>query len=146
KEDETARDYELHLIGSLQRNKVRKVLPLVTAIHSVDTLELWETINRIAGDVTATHGSPIPTRVLIQVNTSGDQNKSGDSTASLPDFLEALPPAPHLDLVGFMTMGSAGGGPEAARPCLRQLAALLKAAQARLGDRYPHLSKLSMGM
>lgn len=139
-EDGSARDYELHLIGSLQRNKVRKVLPLVTTIHSVDTPELWETLNRIAGELN------VRRKVFLQVNTSREPNKSGVAPEALHDFIAALPDAPHLDLVGFMTMGPLEGGPEAARPCFRELAALLKDAQARFGARHPQLAKLSMGM
>ncbi len=146
REDGTPRDYELHLIGSLQRNKVRKVLPLVTAIHSVDTVDLWETIDRIAGELGTTHASSLRRNVLIQVNTSGETTKSGVAPGDLMDFLAALPAAANIDLVGLMTMGPLEGGPEAARPCFRQLAQLLKDARARFQDRYPNLSKLSMGM
>jgi pyridoxal phosphate enzyme (YggS family) len=138
--DGTPRDYELHLIGSLQRNKVRKVLPLCTTIHSVDSLELWETINRIAGEL------GVRRRVLIQVNTSGEENKSGVAPEALLDFLDSLQIAPHIDLIGLMTMGPLEGGAEAARPCFRTLAALLKSAQARFADKHPGLAKLSMGM
>lgn len=134
------RDYELHLIGSLQRNKVRKVLPLCHTIHSVDTPELWEAINRIAGDI------GVRRRVLIQVNTSREPNKSGVAPESLMDFMEDLPAAPHVDLVGLMTMGPLEGGPEAARPCFRELAELLAEARARFAARHPLLAKLSMGM
>lgn len=140
REDGSARDYELHLIGSLQRNKVRKVLPLVTTIHSVDTPELWETLNRIAGELN------LRRKVFIQVNTSREPNKSGVAPAALQEFIAALPDAPHLDLVGLMTMGPLDGGPEAARPCFRELAALLEDARARFGAQYPNLRRLSMGM
>jgi pyridoxal phosphate enzyme (YggS family) len=138
--DGTPRDYELHLIGSLQRNKVRKVLPLCTTIHSVDTVDLWDTINRIAGEL------GVRRRVLIQVNTSGEDNKSGVAPETLLDFIASLPDAPHIDLTGLMTMGPVEGGPEAARPCFRTLAGLLKDAQARCAGKHPHLAKLSMGM
>jgi pyridoxal phosphate enzyme (YggS family) len=136
----SARDYELHLIGSLQRNKVRKVLPLCTTIHSVDTPDLWDAINRVAGE------TGLRRRVLLQVNTSREPNKSGFVPETLLDAIAALPEAPHLDLAGFMTMGPVEGGPEAARPCFRELAELLNAARARFADRHPLLSKLSMGM
>src|SRR5690606_25456450 len=116
-------DYELHLIGSLQRNKVRKVLPLCTTIHSVDSAELWDALNRIAGEL------GVRRRVLIQVNTSREANKSGVAPEALMDFIAALPAAPHLDLIGLMTMGPLEGGAEAARPGFRELAALLKTAR-----------------
>jgi pyridoxal phosphate enzyme (YggS family) len=138
--DGSPRDYELHLIGSLQRNKVRKVLPLCTTIHSVDSAELWDAINRIAGEL------GVRRRVLIQVNTSREPNKSGFAPETLLDTIAALPAAPHLDLIGFMTMGPLEGGAEAARPGFRELAGLLKAARDRFADRHLLLSKLSMGM
>ncbi len=140
REDGSARDYQLHLIGSLQRNKVRKVLPLVTTIHSVDTPELWETINRIAGELN------VRRKIFLQVNTSREPNKGGIEPENLLQFIAALPAAPHLDLVGLMTMGPLEGGPEAARPCFRELATLLADARARFADRHPLLAKLSMGM
>jgi pyridoxal phosphate enzyme (YggS family) len=138
--DGSPRDYELHLIGSLQRNKVRKVLPLCTTIHSIDTPDLWDAVNRIAGEL------GVRRRVLLQVNTSREPNKSGFAPETLLDAIAALPMAPHLDLTGLMTMGPVDGGPEAARPCFRELAALLRDAQARFADTHPRLSKLSMGM
>jgi pyridoxal phosphate enzyme (YggS family) len=143
RDDGSARDYELHLIGSLQRNKVRKVLPLCTTIHSVDSAELWEAVNRIAGEL------GMRRHVLLQVNTSREDNKSGFTPESLLDAIAALPAAPHLDLIGFMTMGPLEGGAEAARPGFRELAGLLKAARhpsTGFADRHPLLAKLSMGM
>ena len=133
-------DYELHLIGSLQRNKARKAVPLCTTFHSVDTPELWETLNRIAGEL------GVRRRVLLQVNTSREDAKSGLAPEDLLDAVANLPEAPHLDLIGFMTMGPVDGGPEAARPGFRELAGLLRGARARFADRHPLLAKLSMGM
>jgi pyridoxal phosphate enzyme (YggS family) len=138
--DGTPRDYELHLIGSLQRNKVRKILPLCSTLHAVDSVELYEAINRIAGEL------GVRRSVLLQVNTSREPNKSGFAPEALLDTLAALPGAPHLDLIGLMTMGPVDGGPEAARPCFRELAALLRQAREKFGGRYPLLAKLSMGM
>ncbi len=138
--DGTPRDYALHLIGSLQRNKIRKILPLCATLHAIDSVELYEAINRIAGEL------GVRRSVLLQVNTSREPNKSGFAPEPLMEVLESLPPAPHLDLIGFMTMGPVEGGPEAARPCFQELAALLKTAREKFGDRYPLLAKLSMGM
>jgi pyridoxal phosphate enzyme (YggS family) len=140
REDGTPRDYELHLIGSLQRNKVRKILPLCTTLHAVDSVELYEAINRITAEL------GVRRSVLLQVNTSREPNKSGFAPEAVLEVLETLPPAPHLDLIGFMTMGPVEGGPEAARPCFKELAALLATTKEKFGDRYPLLAKLSMGM
>ena len=138
--DGPAPDYELHLIGSLQRNKVRKVLPLCSTIHSVDSAALWETVDRVAGEL------GVRRAVLLQVNTSREPAKSGLEPSDLLETLEKLAPAPNLDLVGLMTLGPVEGGAEAARACFRELAGLLREARARFPDRYPNLAKLSMGM
>jgi pyridoxal phosphate enzyme (YggS family) len=133
-------DYELHLIGSLQRNKVRKILPLCSTIHSVDSPALWEAVDRIAGEL------GVRRNVLLQVNTSREPAKSGLEPGALMETLEKLAPAPNLDLVGLMTLGPVEGGAEAARACFRELAGLLRRAREGFGDRYPRLEKLSMGM
>jgi pyridoxal phosphate enzyme (YggS family) len=133
-------DYALHLIGSLQRNKVRKVLPLCTTIHSVDSPALWETLDRVAGEL------DVRRNVLVQVNTSREPAKSGLEPGDLMETLEKLAPAPNLNLIGLMTLGPVEGGAEAARACFRELAFLLRGAREKFGDRYPGLTKLSMGM
>jgi pyridoxal phosphate enzyme (YggS family) len=133
-------DYALHLIGSLQRNKVRKVLPLCSTIHSVDSVSLWETLDRVAGEL------GLRREVLIQVNTSREPAKSGLEPSALLETLESLPEAPNLDLVGLMTLGPVEGGESGARACFQELAELLRIARERFAGRYPRLQKLSMGM
>lgn len=136
--------YELHLIGRLQKNKVRKILPLVSAIHSVDSRELLEAVNRIAGELGRRPD------VFLQVNTSREPRKGGFEPDELSVFVRALPsgpPAPafpHVRIVGLMTMGPLEGGPEEARPCFRELKALL--ASLRGHPSLPDLAWLSMGM
>jgi pyridoxal phosphate enzyme (YggS family) len=135
-----APDYALHLIGSLQRNKVRKVLPLCTTIHSVDSPALWEALDRVAGEL------GVRRDVLVQVNTSREPSKSGLEPSELMETLEKLAPAPNLNLIGLMTLGPVEGGAEAARACFRELASLLRSAREKFRDRHPGLSRLSMGM
>ncbi len=135
-------DYELHLIGSLQRNKVRKVLPLCSTIHSIDSPELWETVNRVAEELN------LKPDVFLQVNTSRELQKSGFSADGFLDAVAALAPANHLRLVGLMTMGPADGNLEATRSCFRELRELLQTLHEHpvLGLRFPDAKFLSMGM
>ena len=133
-------DYELHLIGSLQRNKVRKVLPLCSTIHSVDSVALWEALDRVSGEL------GIRRDILLQVNTSREPAKSGLDPATLIETLKTLPEAKNLNLIGLMTLGPVEGGEEAARVCFRELASLLRDARVEVLGRYPRLAKLSMGM
>jgi PLP dependent protein len=122
---------ELHFIGRMQKNKIRKVLPLATAIHSIDSLELLEAVDRIAGEMNLRRD------VFLQVNTSREAAKGGFEPDALPSVLANLPPLPNLRIVGLMTMGpletpaGAPAGPEETRRCFRELSAMLRAAQAQ---------------
>lgn len=136
--------YELHLIGRLQKNKIRKILPLVTAIHSVDSPELLEAVDRIAGEL----GRRVD--VFLQVNTSREPNKGGFEPEDLSAWARSLPREPagtpwkQIRIVGLMTMGPLEGGPEAARPCFRDLKALRDSLRGH--PALPDLAWLSMGM
>jgi pyridoxal phosphate enzyme (YggS family) len=139
---------ELHMIGRMQKNKVRKILPLASAIHSIDSLDLLEAVDRIAGEL------GLRRDVFLQVNTSREPAKGGFEPEALPAVLSALPPLANLRLVGLMTMGPletpAGGpaGPEETRRCFRELGAMLLLAQAQAtpGGPLKDLAWLSMGM
>lgn len=136
--------YELHLIGRLQKNKVRKILPLASAIHSIDSVELLEAIDRIAGELRVRRD------VFLQVNTSREPAKGGFEPEALLPALASMPIPSHVRVVGLMTIGpletadGAPAGPEEARRCFRELRDLLAAARA--AGRFPDLAFLSMGM
>ncbi|HLP40477.1 MAG TPA: YggS family pyridoxal phosphate-dependent enzyme [Fibrobacteria bacterium] len=130
--------YTLHLIGRLQKNKIRKILPVASAIHSIDSVELLQAVDRIAGELGLVRD------VFLQVNTSREPNKGGFEPQEFRAALASLPPTPHLRLVGLMTMGPLEGGPEEARPCFRELAGML--ADIRREGRHPDMAFLSMGM
>lgn len=69
-----------HFIGSLQRNKVKVLAPWVTLWHSIDRIELGETIARVAPKA----------RVLIEVNVAAEPNKSGCRVTEVPSLVDAL--------------------------------------------------------
>src|SRR5690606_3394467 len=81
---------EWHLIGHLQRNKVRAVLPQVAMIHSVDSLRLAERISDIAGQMNLTP------RVLLEVNISGEASKDGFVPETLHSEWPMLRTLPNL--------------------------------------------------
>jgi pyridoxal phosphate enzyme (YggS family) len=93
------REVHWHMIGHLQRNKVRQVLPLVTTVHSVDTLRLAEEINAAAVKM------GVCPEVLLQVNTSQEPQKFGVPVGAAPHLAEQIASLPNLRLVGLMTMG-----------------------------------------
>ena len=103
----------LDFIGHLQSRKVKLVLPYVRLIHSVATDSVLGQLER--------HGGP-DTEVLVEVNLSGEESKSGVAPADLDAFLERCP----VRVSGLMTMPPLAVDPEASRPYfarLRDLAA-----------------------
>lgn len=87
-----------HLIGSLQRNKARRALPLFDLLHSLDSLRLARKLSDEAAE------AGIQVRALVQVNSSGEQSKSGLEPESLVDALGEICALPGLRVEGLMTM------------------------------------------
>lgn len=88
-----------HMIGHLQRNKVKPILPLVSLIHTVDSLRLAEELETQAAKIERR----IP--VLMQVNASEEPQKHGVAVGASVHLAEQIDSMPHLQLVGLMTMG-----------------------------------------
>jgi len=88
-----------HMIGHLQRNKVKKALELTTLIHTVDTLRLAEEIQ----DCALKREGPVD--VLMQVNASFEKQKSGVAMPAALHLAEQIDSMVHLRLRGLMTMG-----------------------------------------
>jgi PLP dependent protein len=128
-----------HLVGPLQSNKARKAIELFDVIETVDSLELAERLDRIAGEVRP----EAPLRVLLQANVDDDPAKSGFEVPDLERDLEAILGLRNLAVDGLMTVGRQVTPPQAARPtfaALRRLAERLRERDSRLGP------ALSMGM
>lgn len=124
-----------HLIGSLQRNKVRQVVGRFALVHSVDRIELVEEFAR-----RLPAGSR--QRVLLEVNCGGEAQKAGVPPAGLPGLHEAASRVPTLQVEGLMTMAPLTADATRQRTVFRTLRRLrdeLEAAGARL-------PVLSMGM
>ena len=128
-----------HLVGHLQRNKVRRTLPLVSLIHSADSLRLIAAIEQTAAEL----GRRVP--VLLEVNVSGEPAKHGFAPAEIEPLLPELAGCRHAEVGGLMCMAALEGGPDAARrdfAALRQLRDRLRAnCPAEIS-----LDELSMGM
>jgi PLP dependent protein len=107
-----------HVIGTLQKNKIRKVLPHIEAIQSVDSLKLAQAIQRIAEEEDRT------VEIYAQVNIAQDDAKHGFTAESVTHQWEALLSLSRLRLRGLMTVPAFNEDPEASRPhfaALRQL-------------------------
>ena len=153
-----------HMIGHLQRNKVRTALPLFDLVETIDRAELAREFDRriaSAGDIVAQAEPPDQgTRrildVFAQVNVSGEPQKAGVAPEDLPALLEACAPLHHVRVTGLMTlpapMALAPSGTEANSgqdsDTLREPFARLRGLRDHLRDAPggEDLRELSMGM
>jgi pyridoxal phosphate enzyme (YggS family) len=87
-----------HLIGHLQRNKVRRALPLFDLLHALDSVRLAESLS----DAATRDGAAV--RALVQVNTSGEQAKGGFSPDETVVAIGQMAELPAIQLQGLMTM------------------------------------------
>ena len=91
-------DIRWHMIGHLQRNKVKYIVDKVALIHSVDSLRLAETIEHEA----AKHSVTVP--VLIEVNVAQEESKFGLKTEEVLSLVESVASFPHIHIEGLMTI------------------------------------------
>lgn len=126
-----------HFIGHLQKNKARHVVGRFERIHSVDGPDLARELDRRA------EAAGVRQRVLVQVNLSGEETKSGTSEAGALSLVEAVAAAPSLDLRGLMTIPPPVDRPAENRPFFAALRELRDRCEARVGIPLP---ELSMGM
>jgi len=134
---------EWHLIGQLQRNKVKLALQHAAMIHSVDSMKLLEKISETASSLN------LKPAILLQVNISGEATKSGFSPEELVNHWSDILTWRHFfRLEGLMTMAPDTDDPETARPWFRQLRQLRDQLISRSDSRQAGLllPELSMGM
>jgi pyridoxal phosphate enzyme (YggS family) len=130
-----------HMVGHVQRNKVKKALELFDMIHSIDSLHLAREIDKRANQT----GSRIP--VLLEVNTSQEATKHGfrlDEGEVFFSTVGEILDLPHLRVQGLMTMAPVVTDSEEARPCFRLLRQMLGELKGRLPQ--GNWTHLSMGM
>lgn len=132
-------DIRWHLIGHLQRNKVKYIVDKACLIHSVDSLRLAETIEEQA----AKKGVTVP--VLIEVNVAGEESKFGVSVEEAPVLAEKISHLTHLSLCGMMTIAPFVSDPEDNRDIFRRLKKLSVDIEAKNIDNVT-MNVLSMGM
>jgi PLP dependent protein len=130
---------EWHLVGHLQSNKARRAVELFDSIHSVDSLQLAERLNRFCLELRK------KISVLIQVDLGGEETKFGADPNRVRELAESISLLPGLSLNGLMTIPPFFEDPEQVRPFFARLRALRDSLETKqpgcLGQRH-----LSMGM
>ncbi|MBH0177911.1 MAG: YggS family pyridoxal phosphate-dependent enzyme [Nitrospira sp.] len=128
-----------HFIGHLQRRKVRSVVGMFELIHSVDSLELAQEIDRRAGEASR------PQDILLEVNIGGETTKGGFHQDGLVQLVSTMAALSHIHIKGLMTIPPPTTEAESARTYFVRLREL---AEAIAAQRIPGVAmdELSMGM
>ena len=136
---ESDRTFAWHLIGHLQRNKVKPALSMFSLIHSVDSLRLVEEISKRSIEQESV------TDILLQVNTTGEEGKYGLDSKEVPNIIEKSINYANVRVCGLMTMGKFTTDSEENRPAFALLRTL---ADNLIIEDSPNVDMryLSMGM
>jgi pyridoxal phosphate enzyme (YggS family) len=129
-----------HLVGHLQANKARRAVNLFDVIHSLDSIDLAQRLDRLCGEEGR---EKLP--VLIQVDLGHEETKSGIEETALSQLVDSVAELSRLQLIGLMTLPPFFENPEDSRPFFRRLRELRNefAAKGAFGD---GKGDLSMGM
>lgn len=133
------KDIEWHMIGHLQRNKVKYIIDKVALIHSVDSLRLAETIEKEA----AKHN--ITANILIEVNVAKEESKFGLMPEELDEFITKISGFSHIKVKGLMTIAPFVEDSEQNRIIFQRLHKLSVDIEAKNVDNIT-MRVLSMGM
>ncbi len=130
---------EWHMIGYLQANKVKYAVNLFDYIHSIDRLDLAKEIDKRAGLAKRIMN------ILIEINISGEQTKSGIPAAHAIDLMKDISLLENISVQGLMTMAPYSDNPEHSRPYFSELKNFQKKI-IREGITGIQMNELSMGM
>ena len=131
-------EYDLtwHLIGSLQRRKVKDVINLVDYFHALDSVKLAQEIQKRAEH---------PIKCFLQVNISGEESKHGFAHDELDDVLAEIAQLDKIEIVGLMTMAPFEASQEELQDIFSKTHQLQKQLEKKQLKNMP-FSELSMGM
>ncbi len=132
------KEYDLtwHLIGSLQRRKVKDVINLVDYFHALDSVKLAQEIQKRA---------EYPIKCFLQVNISGEESKHGFAPDELDDVLAEIAQLDKIEIVGLMTMAPFEASQEELQDIFSKTHQLQKQLEKKQLKNMP-FSELSMGM
>ncbi len=128
-----------HMIGHLQRNKVRQIAGKVCMIHSVDSLRLAEQIQKEYNNLDMT------AKILIEVNIAGEESKFGLAPEKTEEVIRKIAEMPNLKACGLMTIAPFTDDPEENRIHFSNLRKLLVDINSKNIDNIS-MTELSMGM
>jgi pyridoxal phosphate enzyme (YggS family) len=128
-----------HMIGHLQRNKVKKAVRIFDLIETVDSMRLAREIDKSCGKI----GKTMP--VLIEINSGEETQKAGVMPEDVPALIKEISALENIRVTGLMTMGPFTGDPEDARPYFMRTKEIFEELKKMELPRV-ELKHLSMGM
>ena len=129
-----------HFIGNIQSRRIHDIVPSATLIHSLYQLRHAEKIDTVAAELDKVQD------VLVEVNVSGEESKSGVAPEEALALVKACASLPHVRVRGLMTMAPQGDA-QVAKACFEGLAELANSIRGQLDPNDAvHFSELSMGM
>ena len=139
KYDQMPADVQWHMIGHLQRNKVKYIVDKVAMIHSVDSLRLAETIEKEA------EKKDVVVPILIEVNVAQEESKFGITSQETEELIRKISTFEHIRIKGLMTIAPYTDNPETNRVYFRQMKKLSVNIRDKNIDNVS-MDVLSMGM
>jgi PLP dependent protein len=130
-------NFSFHLVGHLQTNKAKDAVRIFDLIHSIDKISTAERVNEEAKNINKVQ------KVLVQVNTSGEETKTGVSPDETLDLCRAVMEFTNIKLLGLMTIGPFTEDKNKIRTSFKLLSDLLSGCNSGLGT---GMKELSMGM
>jgi len=130
---------EWHFIGHLQKNKVKRAVPIFDMIETVDSLEIAQEIDRRCGQI----GKVMP--VLIEINSGEEEQKFGVYPDDVEELIREISQLPNVKIMGLMTMGPRFSNPEDSRPCFVKTRKVFEKIK-ELNPPNVEMKYLSMGM
>lgn len=130
-------EFTFHMIGHLQSNKAKEAVQLFDIIHSIDKLSTAQKVNSEAEKLNKVQ------KILIQVNVSGEESKSGVTAAEAPGLIKELKDLKNIQVLGLMTIGPFTDNKDIIRNVFKNTRELLHKINSIPGI---SLTELSMGM
>jgi len=128
-----------HMVGHVQRNKIKQLLPVVSIVHSIDSLRLAEELDIQAGRI----GKKLP--VMMQVNASEESQKYGVAVGASVHLAEQIGQMDHLQILGLMCMAPFTEDEKVIRHCFTRTHEIFEEMKwHKIGG--PAFKHLSMGM
>lgn len=140
KKDNLPADIQWHLIGHLQKNKVKYIAPFISMIHSVDSVELARTISQAA----LKNNRVIP--ILLQVKIAIEESKYGFDQGTIETNIEELKSLEGIDIQGMMGMGTFTSDQEITMQEFKTMKRIYDETKQKSFSDVPAFSELSIGM